>query len=141
MTALSAARATQSRNLLNIDRRYQMAASTTIYAGGLVMLKSDGYAVPATASASNQGCVGVAAKTVVNSGADGAAEVAVLCGEFLLNATSIAVTSLNLKVYASDDNTVDETQGTNEPVAGLLIEVVSSTSGWVAVSGELSASL
>lgn len=130
MAALTAKRATDSRNL-GQTRVYKMAGSTTIYAGGLVMLKSDGYAKTAAALASNKGVVGVAMETVVNSGADGAKEITVQEGEFLLGATSIAQVSIGSAVYASDDQTIDETQGSNEPKVGLLTEVVSSTSGWV----------
>ena len=113
-------------------RRYLMAASTTIYANTLVMVNSAGLAVPAVASASNKGCVGFAVFKQV-SAASGSYYVFVAEGEILLNATSIAQANTNSLVYASDDNTIDETQGANEPIAGQLIQYVSATQGWVDV--------
>ena len=132
MAALSAARVTKSRSLGRLVS-YKMADDTTIYAGGLVMINSAGLAIAAAAAASNQGVVGVATETVTN--ASGGTD-AILCQEgiFLFAATSIAQTAMGSKVYASDDQTVDETQGTNEPLAGVCVEFVSSTSGWVDVS-------
>ena len=133
MTALAANAARESRNL-GSKREYQVAGSTTVYAGSLMMIKSDGYAAPAAASASNQGCVGVATEAVDNSGgADGALKVEIQEGEFLLAADSIAITSVNVKCYADDDNTIDETQASNCPQAGVLTQVVSASQGWVAV--------
>ena len=129
MAALEANRATSSKDLGAI-RRWKMKASTTVYAGSLVMLDSNGLALPAAASASNQGCQGCATEKVT-SAASGDYYVKAQEGVFLFDATSIADTSLALKTYASDDHTVDETQGSNEPVAGKLVEVVSSTSGWI----------
>lgn len=131
MAALTAARATESKDL-GPKRRYKMAVSTTIYAGGMVMLNSSGLAVPAVAAAANQGVVGIATSTVT-SPASGDTYIVVQEGTFKLAATSIADTSVGLLVYASDDQTVDETQGVNEPRVGFLVEVISSTSGWVAI--------
>ena len=37
-------------------------------------------------------------------------------------------------MFASDDQTFDETKATNEPTVGILVEFVSSTSGWVDIS-------
>jgi hypothetical protein len=129
MAALSANRATASKNLGAI-RRWKMKASTTVYAGSMVMLDSNGLANPAAASASNQGCQGCATEKVA-SAASGTYWVKAQEGTFLFDATSIADTSASLVMYASDDQTFDETQGANEPVAGYLHEVVSSTSGWL----------
>jgi hypothetical protein len=131
MAALTARRATDSRNEGKTTTRL-MKASTTIYAGSLVMLDSNGLALPAAASAGNKGVVGVAVETVT-SAASGSYYVTVREGEFLFDATSIAQANVNSKMYASDDHTIDETQGLNEPVAGVLAEYVSATSGWVKV--------
>lgn len=112
--------------------RYLMKASTVITAGNLVMIDSAGLALVAAASASNKGCVGVATSTVT-SAASGSYYIDVAQGDFLVDATSIAQTAVMGLVYASAAATVDETQGSNEPIAGMLIEYVSSTSGWVRV--------
>ena len=129
MAALTDTRTTRGKNLGTIQS-YKMAASTTVFAGGIVMINSVGLATPATASASNQGCVGVACGTVTSL-ASGDSFVRVQEGTFLLAGTSLADTSIGLQVFASDDETVDETQGVNEPVAGKLAKVESATSGWV----------
>lgn len=136
MTALAAARTTQSRNVnKGTPTSYKMAGSTTIYAGSLVMLKSDGYAAPAAAASGNLGVVGVAQATVVNAGADGAAEVVVDTGDFLFAGTTLAIGSVGKWVYAEDDQTVDETQGSNEPLVGILVGIDSSSLGWVRIDG------
>lgn len=127
--ALSANRLTPSKDLGSV-RRWKMKASTTCWAGGMVMLDSNGVALPAAASASNQGVQGCATEKVV-AAASGTYYVKAQEGVYLYAATSIADSSVSAKVYASADDTFDETQGANEPVAGKLVEVVSSISGWV----------
>lgn len=112
---------------------YLMKASTTFAAGDLIMLDSDGLALPAAASASNQGCVGVAAEAVT-SAASGSSYVNAQEGIFLLDATTIAQTDVGNVVFAEGATTIDETQGANEPVAGILRQVVSASSAYVEVS-------
>ena len=132
MTALSAARVTKSKNL-GAKKRYPCAVDI-IYAGGMVMIDSAGYANPALVQGTNVGVVGVATETVDNSGGSAGDEyVVVQEGWFLFAGTSLAQTSVGLPVYAEDDQTIDETQSGAEPIAGILMEVVSSTSGWVAI--------
>ena len=107
---------------------------STIYAGAIVMLDAERYARPAGSLSSNGGCIGIAMDKADNAaGSDGAIEVRVWSGLVLLPAASIAQSAVGGTVYAQDDNQIDETQGTNEPAAGVLEEVVSSTSGWVRV--------
>lgn len=132
MTALSADAARDSRNL-GFKRSYPVAASTTFYRGSLVMIDANGYARPAAASSGNLGCVGVATAGLVNSGANGAKYIEVQTGEFKFAATSITQARLNTLVYGDDDNTVDETATTNDPVAGVVTEFLSTTSCWVLV--------
>ena len=132
MAALSAARGTKSRSL-GTKVSYLMKASSTVYAGGLVMINAAGTAEAATADASNQGCVGVATASVTST-ASGAERVVVQEGIFLMDATTAAQTVVGAKVYGEDDQTVDETQATNEPVAGIAVEFVDASSVWVAVS-------
>ena len=128
MTALAAARPTKSKNL-GAKKRYPCAVDI-IYAGGMVMIDSAGYANPALAQSANTGVVGVATETVDNSGGSAGDEfVVVQEGWFLFAGDSIAQTSVGLPVYADDDQTIDETQASNAPVAGILMEVVSSSSG------------
>lgn len=137
MTALAAARYTKSKNL-GPKKRY-LCGVDIIYAGGMVMIDSAGYAMPAAAASANTGVVGVATATVDNSGGSAGDEAVVVQeGWFLFAATTIAQTSINLPVFAEDDQTVDETQGANEPIAGILREVVSSSSCWVEISAAIS---
>ena len=131
-SALSAARATESKNPGPI-KRYLMTASKTIYAGSLVMIVNAGTAEPAAAVASNQGVVGVAIKTVT-SAASGSYYVQVQEGWFKFAGDTLSQGDVGLPVYADDDQTVDETATTNAPCAGVLMEYVSASVGWVHVS-------
>ena len=131
MAALSAARMTKSRSPGRLVA-YKVTSGETVHAGGLVMISSAGTAQAAAASASNQGCVGVATATVTGSAAG--ETVVVQEGIFLFDGDSLAQTAVGAKVYADDDQTVDETQATNCPVAGICVEFVSASSAWVDVS-------
>jgi hypothetical protein len=131
-TALSAARSTASKNPGPV-KRYLMKASTTIYAGGMVAIDSNGVAIPAAASASNHGVVGVATESKT-SAASGSYYIQVQEGWFLFVGTTLGQEDVGNLVYAEDDQTVDDSAGANEPVAGMLIEYVSASSGWVHVS-------
>ena len=129
MAALSAARGTKSRSL-GRKVSYLLKASTQVYSGGLIMIDSNGVALPAAASASNNGVVGVATESVLST-ASGGERITVQEGIFLFAATSITQGNVGEKMYSPDDQTIDETQGSNEPLTGVLVEFVSSTSGWV----------
>ena len=130
-TALSAARQTASKNPGAI-KRYLMTDSVTIYAGSLVMLVNAGTVQAAAATASNQGIVGIALETLTSATAD--KWIKVQEGWFLLAGVSISQGDVGLPMYALDDQTIDETALTNQPCAGVLMEYVSSTSGWVHVA-------
>lgn len=137
MTALSANKPRKSRGTVQYTA-YKVEASTTIYEGSIVALDSAGYAAPAGALATNNGCVGVSTEYVDNSsGAAGAKTVKVAEGEFLLPATSIAQANVGEVMYGIDDDTIDETNtSSNKPRAGILTEYVSSTSGWCRITLE-----
>jgi signal peptide peptidase SppA len=134
--ALTAARATECKNFAGGGsvKAYLMKASHTIYSGSLVMIDSTGLAHPAEASASNHGVVGVAQETK-SSGASGNYWIRV-SGEVLCKFVGVgmAQTQVGSIVYASADDTVSSTQGTNEPIAGVMLEYISSTSGWIYIS-------
>jgi hypothetical protein len=131
-TALSAARVTSSKNPGPI-KRYLMKASTTIYAGGLVMINSSGTAEPAAASTTAAYVVGVATSTVT-SASSGSYYVTAQEGWFQFVGTTLSQTDVGRFVYAEDDQTVDETPAVNEPLAGKIVEYVSASSAWVHVS-------
>ena len=132
MTALAAVRGTKSRSL-GRKVSYLMKASTQIYAGGMVMIDTTGLAQPANAEAGNNGCVGVATTSVLST-ASGNERITVQEGIFLFAAASIAQANVAERVFAHDDQTIDETTGSNTPLAGVLVEFVSSTSGWVYIA-------
>ncbi|MAH45394.1 hypothetical protein CMI37_06170 [Candidatus Pacearchaeota archaeon] len=131
MAALSAARLTKSRSPIR-QVSYLMKASTQIYAGSMVMIDSNGLALPAAASAGNNGVVGVATTSVLST-ASGDERIVVQEGIFLFAATSIAQGNVGERVFGLDDQTIDETTGSDTPLAGVLVEFVSSTSGWVLI--------
>lgn len=137
MAALTGARVTESKGDLK-PREYKVAASALCYAGGIAMLASTGGVKPATAEASNKGCVGVFAETVDNSsGSLGDKVVKVLEGTFKFAGTTLSDADVGSLVYAEDDQTVDETQATNEPRAGILEKIDSTSIGWVRMSLEI----
>jgi hypothetical protein len=135
MTALSADRKVTVRGQVTITS-YLVAASTTLYKGGLVAINAAGYAVPA-ADTSGLIVVGVAQQKYDNSsGANGAIRCQVESDAlFLMGATSIAQAAVPEVMYVADDQTVDETDPGNSVIAGKLTEVVSATSGWVYIPG------
>lgn len=111
------------------EKAFPVAASATIYAGGMTML-SAGYANPGDDTASAR-FVGIALQTVDNSsGANGAKNVVCRMREaFRAKATGAAVaTWLGQKVYLKDDDEVQlAADATNDVLAGICIEVVSAT--------------
>lgn len=152
MAALTAARNTPTRATAGALADYflcKMKASTTIYAGGLVVVDgTTGLAEPATAAASKV-AVGVAevppaskiasdgsyTSTSVTSGSTGATYIQVRRGVFFFNnkAADLVTDAMlgQAKAYIEDDNTVRAT-ATASSVAGRVIEV--ETSGvWVEV--------
>jgi len=115
----------------------QVAASTTIYAGGMVAKNASGYAVPA-ADAANLVVMGRAEEYVDNSsGGNGDKTVIVRRKRAFKfkNSTTNAVTIAHLggNVYVEDDETVASSGGTNNIVAGKCIGV-DSDGVWVEIT-------
>lgn len=129
MTALAANRNTTSRFMK--EKSYPMEEATHIYKGGLVAVNAAGFAVPA-ADAANLTVVGVADEEYNNTGADGALWCRVTSGRnYLFAASSITQAMVNEIMHVVDDQTFDDGGGTNSIVAGMLVEYVSATSGWI----------
>jgi hypothetical protein len=129
--ALSADRITQRQD--PNFQSYPVKAATKIYAGSMVAVGADGFAIPAV-NAANAIVVGVADKTVDNTaGADGALRVSVWRGVFLLKATSITQAMVGTVMYVVDDETFDDAVGAASIKAGRLIDYVSATSGWILI--------
>ena len=110
------------------------AAVDIIYKGGLVAINAAGYACPA-ADTLGYRVVGIADEKVDNSaGSAGDKDVRVRQGCLAkLVATSITQAMLGQIMYVADDQTFDDAS-TNLVPAGILVDYVSATSGWIFVS-------
>jgi hypothetical protein len=132
MTALAADRTTDkyapghvAPPLLN----YPVKGSTKLYAGSMVALTTGGYLVPASSDATLK-IVGRCPVYVDNSaGADGAKRSDVELGVFYFNtpssgANQILAANAKALCYASDDNTVNLTDGAGlYPAAGTVEDI------------------
>lgn len=133
MAALTADKITRSKFTSN-EMSYPVKTNLKIWAGGMVGIDSAGFAV-AAANAAALKVVGVAKKSVDNTGgADGALRVNVEEGLFLFAATAITQAMVGQMMYVVDDQTFDDSLGTNGNKAGRLIEFVSTTLGWILVT-------
>ncbi|MDR1276090.1 MAG: hypothetical protein LBL72_06890 [Candidatus Accumulibacter sp.] len=121
---------TQARNTLardGVDFTYPVAASTRIYAGGIVTLSTTGFARGGAAGGTK--AVGIAAETADNSsGAAGAALVKVKRGVFGFNnsasADLIKLGDVGAPCYVVDDETVAKTDDDEaRVVAGVVADV------------------
>jgi hypothetical protein len=114
-------------------KAYPVKAGITIYAGSIVMLDATGFAVPGANTASCV-CAGIARARAVGGATDGAVWVQVEAPVIaLLAATSITQAMVGRAMYVVDDQTIDDTAA--NVAAGMLMEFVSTTSGWVLVKG------
>lgn len=130
MTALTADRNVQS--MPATLKSYPVAASTSIYKGAMVCV-TGGYLVPAADAAGYSRVAGVANEQVDNSsGTAGAKTCGVVSGRaFKMPATSITQAMVSSTMYVVDDATFDDGIGINSIVAGVLLEYVSTTEGWI----------
>ncbi len=131
MTALGA-----SANRLSKDgsqKSYPVAADAVIWKGALIVLDAGGDADPAADASGTSHVVGVADEDVDNTGgADADLNVRVISGRaFRFAATAITIAMLGDRAYVVDDNTVDNGSGTNDVIAGNIIQVDSTTQCWV----------
>lgn len=113
--------------------RYKLKASTTIYAGSMVMLDASGLAVPATKAASH---VPVGrAEHAAKSGAAGDVHVECRQGVFRWNhdvtGKDIRAQEIGDKVYVEDDETVRRDQDSNGVVVGRAV-ALDDVGVWVA---------
>ncbi len=114
-------------------RGYPVLNNTTIFKGAFVALNASGYLVNAADAASLR-VVGVAHEKVISPSTDaaGAKKCRVKSGgSYLFPATSITQAMVGAVMYIVDNQTFDDTVGTNTVVAGRLAEFVSTTSGYV----------
>lgn len=119
-------------------QKYPIAAGANIPQGVLVAVNSSGFAVNGADTAGLK-IVGVSDEAYDNSaGSNGAAHIAVVTGVFLFTFSSITQAMLNTSpaMYVVDNDTLDDAAGpTNDVFAGILVEYVSSTQGWVWILG------
>ncbi len=136
MGAASADRLTQQKDAQL--KSYKVKTATKIYAGTMVAVDGNGWALPA-ADAANLRVVGIADAQADNSaGADGALSVKVRRGVFRLVASSITQPMVGQIMYVVDDQTFDDGKGTNGIKAGRLVEYVGAADGWIEILGGLS---
>jgi len=130
---------TKDRNTVRKEGQYAsypVKASAKIYAGSIVCLGSDGYALPGSDTAGLK-FAGIARGYVDNSaGASGAQSVEVWRrGSFELSATGMAVANAGDAVYVVDDHTVGlAAQTANDVPCGRVSEFNSATSVYVDIA-------
>lgn len=126
MTALTEATARSGKEgeLLS----FKVSANTKIFRGALLKINSGGFVAPAAAEAGAL-FIGVSRESVDTTGlTNGEMSVLVdLRSAFYAAASGIAVSDLGKKAYASDDNTVQASAGTNLQKVGKIIEIISAT--------------
>jgi len=112
---------------------YPVGDAETIYKGALVCLDTPGYLVPAADTAGLR-FAGVAYEKIDNSaGADGAKSCRVYTeGTFKITATSITQAMVGAIMYVASDAAFDDAS-TNFIPCGVLVEYVSTTSGWIQI--------
>jgi len=127
---------TKDRNTVRKEGEYAaypVKAGVKIYAGSIVCIGTDGYAIPGTDTAGLK-FIGVSREYVDNtSGTSGAVTVKVWRrGAFELAASGMAITSVGASVYVVDDQTVGvAATTTNDIPCGRVSEYNSSSSVYV----------
>lgn len=132
MAALTADRDTKRRD--GVQFEFPVAASTTIYAGGIVAVNASNYAVPGATSTTLKS-VGIAEEYVANGAVAGAVRVKVRRGVYrVANSAAgdaIALADVGALAYIVDDQTVAKTNGSNTRSAAGVIRDVDSDGVWV----------
>jgi hypothetical protein len=134
MAALTRDRATPYREGIEVE--YSVAANTKIFAGSLVCVNAEGYAVPAADTSGFQ-FAGVAMEQVDNTGGSDGAQIVRLrrAGVFEFDAVSIAQAMVGTEMEAMDDHTFDDTASTTNHIkVGRLVKYVSATKGWIDIA-------
>ena len=111
-----------------------VAASVVIFKGAIVMSNASGFLAPAAALLDAK-MAGMAYEKADNSnGSAGDINCKLLReGLFELSGSGFTQADVGKEVYASDDQTVSTTQGTNEVAVGKIAQVVSATKVYVDV--------
>lgn len=134
MTALTADRNTPRREADIFGRAVKGA--TEIFAGALVALDANGFAVPG-ATATDLTADGRAEEHVENAGADGDVQVEVRKGTFRFansaGADEIVAADIGATCYIVDDQTVAKTDGTATRSAAGTVMDVDADGVWVRI--------
>lgn len=135
MAALTADRNTKSKGHTGRAIKYPVAASTTIFKGGLVATNAAGFIVMASDTASTK-VVGVATEGVDNSaGSNGDKSAEVEEGYFLLdNPASGALVQADINTFCQvvDSQTVNDGTGlSNNIKAGIFMGLDEDGNAWV----------
>ena len=136
--ALAANRYT--KNIVGDEVDLPVKSGAHIYAGGMVCINpTNGYAY-AAATVATYIFMGVAVEEADNTnGADGDITVKVRRkGVFLFDATLIAQTMVGTIMYVVDDCTFDNSTGAGTVECGILVKLVSTTSGWLDIGRQTS---
>jgi len=128
MTVLSADRETSRKES---GFKAVLMGTDIIYKGGFVTLSASGIALAGQATAGHK-FAGVAYEKIDDSAAAGTKWVRVYTrGTFLFVATSITQVMVGQMMYLVDDQTFDDVPQTVAIPCGVLVEYVSTTSGWI----------
>ena len=115
---------------------HPVVADDIIFKGAMVKHNAAGYLAPMAAEVGAQ-FAGFAFEKKDNTGG-AAADVSCLVekdGMYLLTVTGFSIADVGSVVYASDDQTVSVTQGSNELAVGIVSQFVSATQVWVKIDG------
>ena len=129
---------TDNKEVLEKHRRLlenPVAAAVVIFKGAIVMSNATGFLAPAEALL-NAKMAGIAYEKVDNAnGAAGDVDCKLLReGLFELSGAGFTQADIGKEVYASDDQTVSITQGTNEIAVGKIAQVTSATKVYVDIA-------
>lgn len=122
MVALSANK--QDRRRDGNLQSYAVKSGETIYAGALVCYdQSSGGGLIPCAAGTNREFVGVS----VDHATGGEQCQVHRNGSVLMTSAGVSSRDIGKSVYASDDQTVSTTQGSNQLFVGVIVEVISAT--------------
>lgn len=133
MALLTADRNTSSKE---VGLKSYPVAVDIIYKGSMVCIDSSGYLVPASDTSGLSNVVGVADENVDNSGGSAGDKNCRVrqARAHLFAASSIVQANVGDTMFVVDDQTFDNNDPGNGIRAGILVEFVSSTSGWILVA-------
>ncbi len=110
--------------------------TTAIFKGTMLMEDANGYIVPAADAANSHGVIGIAYEDSAAPATNGGKTVKYYrLLKARLGASSINQAMVGTMMYVVDDQTFDDSPGTNGVRAGILVEYVSATEGFLLIDG------